>query len=268
MFLSWGMTSMRAIAFVVVVVVTLSRGPSHATENERLPSPSAVICLRDIKYTATRVSVDAEEVSPELVTCEIGISNELNESPARLVPEAKAFIEGKSPMPATAKEFKIVVSALRVGEPSAHVIFPVGISKVDIGFVADFKLGRGNRCPKLSLDIRPRFKLPSGGEYPFTEMGHKNASRSQARRAQDVVYIKEEMFRLLHFGHNMGRLERYRRYQQLDEENRRLQTSARRDEEALDSISKYWVNLANNASVYVRFVVDRKTLPAEVGYVK
>ena len=92
---------MRAIIIVVLVVAPLPRGRSEAAENKPLPPASAVIGLRDIKRTAARVSVDADKWSRELVTCEIGISRELNESPACLVPEAKVLIEGKAPMPTT-----------------------------------------------------------------------------------------------------------------------------------------------------------------------
>jgi hypothetical protein len=259
---------MRAITFVFLTVVTLSESRTEAGEDEPLPPPSAIISLRDIKNTAARISVDAKELSPELVTCEIGISSALNEVPARCERQVKVFIEGASSKPATAEEFKLVTSTFRIGDPLLHVVFPTGISKVAVGFVAEFKQRRGVRRRELNLEIRPRFKLPSGDEYPFTEMGHRIAIRSQAHRARIVESKREDMFRLLHFGHNMGRFERYRMYQQCDSENRRLQTSVRQDEAARDSISKYWIDIANNANVYVRLVANGATLPAEVAYVK
>jgi len=259
---------MRAITIVASVVLVLSQGRSEAIENEFVPPPSAIIALQNIKLTAARISVEARELSPESITCDIGVSSELNESPVRMMSEAVVFTDGKARKPATARAFKIVASDFRVGEPSLHVVFPVGISKVDLGLRVEFKQGRGNRRAKLDLYIRPRFKLPSGNEYPFTELGHESACRLQTLRAQKEASNRDEMSRLLLLGQRMGKLDRYRRYRELDEENIRLQTNIRQDEDALESILKYWVNTANDASVYVRFAADGVMLPAEVTFVK
>jgi hypothetical protein len=227
--------------------------PSHAYARPGTVSGTTIIFLHKIERISATLSARGNNALTKDITCEIGISDALHETPKRTKPSV--IIEGSASAPA--KKYTIALPALRVDE-RAHILFDTGITNVTAGLLVELK----QRRSRLVLDVQPRFILPSGHEDAFNPNGVNNVRQLLRHDEFQIAAAKSEITRLARFREVLAAQLRERLASQIKER----ELWVRQDRPALEELRKYWFHTAKDESIRVRISSGITTLPVDVEY--